>query len=82
MEICDPEVVKTERFGSRDDFKLKESVCLFCGAEILDKFFCDISGNLFCSRICRDKRDIKGKEKRDDKKRTYAAILLKQRNCE
>ena len=62
MDICDPNVLMTERFGSRELVESKKSICGFCKAEILDEIFCDISGNLFCSRWCREERDIKGKE--------------------
>ncbi len=62
MDICDPEILRTERFGSRELLKTKKRICRFCGAEILENFFCDISGNLFCCHRCREERDIRGKE--------------------
>ena len=61
MEICDPEIFRTEKFGSRENASFKKSVCRFCGKEIFDEFFCDISGNVFCDRVCREKRDKKEK---------------------
>ena len=63
MWICDPEILKIERFGSRECLEFKKSLCQFCGAEIFEEIFCDISGNLFCNRKCREKRDRKEMEK-------------------
>lgn len=57
MEILDPELLKTERFGSREDWKEEENFCFFCGARILleDGPVWDIAGNLFCGNACRQK---------------------------
>ena len=61
MGICDPEILRIEKFGSRERRSFKRNLCRFCGEELLEDFFCDIAGNVFCSRSCREKRDIKEK---------------------
>ncbi len=57
MEILDPEILKTERFGSREDWKEGQSFCFFCGERILfeEGQVLDIAGNLFCGNECRQK---------------------------
>ncbi len=77
MDICDGEILKTEKFGSRDyPTERKEACCMCKRAYLWEEFFCDATGNFFCSQRCRDKKfeDRKG-EKKNDKKRAYADLL-------
>ena len=61
--ICDAEILKAQKFGSRDYPANKKEVCCMCKKEdFLEDFFCDRVGNFFCIKKCRDKKfeDRKG----------------------
>lgn len=65
MDITDPEILRAERFGSRENWKGGDSFCLFCGKRILLEENCvlDIAGNLFCQNECRERSfDTRKKE--------------------
>lgn len=64
MGICSPEILRTEKFGSREVFDIEKGRCSFCGAELLEEgSIWDIVGNLFCSNVCREKNFERRKEK-------------------
>lgn len=57
MDICDPELLKVEKYGSRDYEGGKEARCSVCGhMGFADDLFCDAVGNLFCSEDCKEKK--------------------------
>lgn len=54
MGITAPEILKAEKFGSRDSIEKTVIKCCVCGRELVDDVWvCDALGNLFCSRECR-----------------------------
>lgn len=56
MDICHPEIIRAERFGSRDCLDTSGGRCKFCTETIFEEqLICDITGNLFCSEKCRTK---------------------------
>ena len=55
MEITDPEILRTEKFGSRERPENGEKLCCICGRALLaEEFVCDVIGNLFCGERCKD----------------------------
>ena len=57
MDICDPEILKAEKYGSRDYEAYKKARCLVCGCMVFtDDLFCDAVGNLFCGEDCKEKK--------------------------
>ncbi len=77
MDICDPEILKAEKYGSRDYRTGKKARCCVCGCmEFEDGLFCDAVGNLFCCEDCKEKKFEDGRrEAKNDKTRTYADLL-------
>ncbi len=56
MEICHPEILRTEKFGSRDKKKTVRAICRACGKTVFDEEpVWDITGNLFCSSKCKNR---------------------------
>ncbi len=55
MDICDPEILKAQRYGSRWERGDAALCCRFCGKEAIEEeFICDIAGNIFCDDKCRE----------------------------
>ncbi len=54
-EITHPEILKTERFGSRHKERFDRR-CYICGRECGDSFFVNAVGRIFCSTECIEKR--------------------------
>ena len=77
MDICDPEILKAEKFGSRDGELIEFVVCCVCGASLpWEDALYDVVGNGFCSNECREKKFMDGRcVKRNDKKGAYADLL-------
>ncbi len=62
MHICDPEILKTEKFGSRDNEEKDLGVCCICGVNLIEEeAFFDVVGNGFCSNECREKKFMDGR---------------------
>ena len=56
MGICHPEILRTEKFGSREKQRVSNLICQACGKTISDwEPVCDITGNLFCGSKCKNK---------------------------
>ena len=76
MDICDPEILKAEKYGSRDYSVGKKARCSVCGGMAFEEdLLCDAGGNLLCSKDCKEKKFEDGRrEAKNDKTRTYADL--------
>ena len=77
MDDCDFEILKTEKFGSRDKAFNEFVLCCVCGESLpWEEALYDAVGNGFCSNECREKKFMDGRcVKRNDKKGAYADLL-------
>ncbi len=69
-----PEILKTERLGSRDKGNVR-MCCQACGKADSNGFFVGATGKVFCSEECI--QNIFRRRQTNDKKGVSTAILLK-----
>ncbi len=55
MKLTHPEILKTEKFGSREDLENCILYCEECGDiknKLYDSYYIDKHGNVFCCESC------------------------------